>query len=601
MSRYTHKSIFDIPELVKLIQVYLSLRDSVRLARSGHSLFQTVMPSLWEHIDGVSQLIALLPALNDASKRKRRGETPGKTLTENDFSRFDVYAPWVKHLEVCQKTPPKVQQLDALFQHSATRVLLPNLRSITCTNTDGSADLIWVLPFLSPSLLRVEFAITGFTRIPDLSMRESSVLLHLLAERCRELQTLSIPAKADKNKTAPGLYALKYVSDDDKAKVKDEFQLGLGPFITRIHPLINLSSTAEIFDAACFGTISTWPLLESLTITMDPHKRDYTFPELDTNAFPSLKHLALYRIPDMNMFQMIWAASALIKKLTSIRLLPSPKFFSDSNTKFSDTLVDVLSILAEQSPLLEDLWLRVLHPELDRPSYDITLVTLAALQKLPLHTLYIEGVNFVDHPFSGSDIDDNEFVGKRFGFIKHFATFFPALRQLGFPNHPVAWTDSRMFCSQISQLESLRLDFELGSFPWDLEIDLNEVPRYRRSPFRTIEANFLGIGENEYEKGIMVFDYDYALQHANYIFSLWPNVQIVAQVDEDESEDRTSHKKMIALINDHLAALSCCNRDASIKYEDINVLSKGSWVECGGVARCPGRELRFLARKLPDL
>ncbi|KAG9090905.1 hypothetical protein FRC06_000833 [Ceratobasidium sp. 370] len=593
MSLRAHK-IFDIPELVKLVQAYLSLQDSVRFARSSHQLFQTIMPSLWEYVSGMSQVIALLPALNHANKRKRRGETPGKTLTENDFSRFDVYAPWVKHLEICnnQQPPPKVQQMDTLFQHSTMRVLLPNLKSITCTNTDGSVDLIWVLPFLSPSLLHVEFATTNFTRLPDLSIRESSVLLHILAQKCPKLQTLSIPAKADKNRITPGLYAIKYVSDDDKAKVKDQFQLGLGPFIALIHPLVNFTSSTEILNAACLGRISTWSSLESLTITMDPQKRDYVFPKLSINDFPALKHLAFYQIPDMDTSRMIWSTSVLVKNLTSIKLLLAPKFFSYSNTKLSDTLAELLSILAEQSPFLKDLWLRLLDPELDRPSYDVPLVTLDALHKLPLQKLYIEGINFADYPFDDDDIEDNEFVGTRFAFVKHFATCFPALTELGFPNYTVAWTDSRMFCSQMPHLESLRFDFDLGSLPWT-ETDLNDIPRYRRSPFRTIEANFLGICENEDEEyrkpNILGFSHEEIVEIADYLFSLWPNVQIVAQIDEGESEGRTSHKKVIALINEYLAALSSCNRDASIKYEDIQVPDFRPWY------KSQGREKRWLA------
>ncbi|KAG8736937.1 hypothetical protein FRC10_008710 [Ceratobasidium sp. 414] len=130
------------------------------------------------------------------------------------------------------------------------------------------------------------------------------------------------------------------------------------------------------------------------------------------------------------------------------------------------------------------------------------------------------------------------------------------------------------------QLESLRFDFALRSLPPDQAVNLNDVPRYRLSPFRILEANFLGIEEDGYGVGVTGFRCDHAIQLANYLFSLWPNVQIAAQPDEEEFEDCTAHHKMIALINDHLAALSCCNRDPSIKYEDIKILNEDSWGKC---------------------
>ncbi|KAG9075280.1 hypothetical protein FS749_013070 [Ceratobasidium sp. UAMH 11750] len=324
---------------------------------------------------------------------------------------------------------------------------------------------------------------------------------------------------------------------------------------------------------------------------MDPLTRDYKLPELHTNAFPSLKHFGLYQIPDPAVFQMVWGSSALVKDLTSVKLLAAPKFFSYSNTKFSDALAEFLAVLAEQSPSLRGLWVRVQDPKLDRPSYDVPLITLASLQKLPLQKLYIEGINFSDYPYDEDDTEDNEFVGPRFDFVKYFSTSFPALKELGFPNHRAALTDSRMFCALLPRLESLRFDFDLDFAQWEPNFDLNEIPRHRNSPFRIFEANFLGICENEEEDNgldITDLDYDDGVGLAHYLFSLWPNVRLAPQLEEDESKDHASHEKMIVSINNYLAELSCCNRDASIKYEDIKALD---WAH----GRIPRRGLLHLS------
>jgi hypothetical protein len=59
-----------------------------------------------------------------------------------------------------------------------------------------------------------------------------------------------------------------------------------------------------------------------------------------------------------------------------------------------------------------------------------------------------------------------------------------------------------------------------------------------------------------------------------YLFSLWPNVQISAEIDPDDENFEEEHKQeilAIELTNDYLARLSCCNRDPTIKYEDVKL------------------------------
>ncbi|KAG8704383.1 hypothetical protein FRC08_002260, partial [Ceratobasidium sp. 394] len=68
-----------------------------------------------------------------------------------------------------------------------------------------------------------------------------------------------------------------------------------------------------------------------------------------------------------------------------------------------------------------------------------------------------------------------------------------------------------------------------------------------------------------------------------YLFSIWPNVQIAELPDDEELEDRTTRRRRIALVNEHLAVLSCYNRDPSIKYEGVRILNEYSWAKCGRV------------------
>ncbi|KAG9085507.1 hypothetical protein FS749_004365 [Ceratobasidium sp. UAMH 11750] len=579
MSLRTHKGVFAIPELVKLVCVYLDLSDSARVACSNNQLFRIVMPSVWEYVNGVSQLLALLPASNNENETKNGGQMAEKPLTENDLSRLNIYAPWIKHLEVCRTRKSRLilQELDGLCRYATAHVLLPNLQSITCTNAEGFVDVTWVLPFLSSSLISLEFVIASFGGLPELSPSESLILLHAIATKCPKLQTLSMVVDPDED--SPELHAIEYLPDDERMKIEEHIPLGLGSFVASVRPLVNLTFSAEILNPACFRTIGTWPSLESLVITMDPEKSDYTLPQLDHDSFPALRHLGLFWIPDMATFRRVWTAPALIRKLTSVKLLPSPDFCSRL-VHLSD-IVELFSILAKNSPSLQGLWLRMTHPAVNGPVYyDVPLTVVAPLQELPLETLYIEGIQFSDYLFYFiRGVYSTEYVTKRNAFIKHFATSFPALRELGFPLHRISLTDLSEFHSQMPQLESLSFDFDLGFLPRGHIVNLGNIPRYRRSPFRTLEVYFPSGDQDRFGMDAE-FQYDEAVRLVNYLFSLWPNVQITAQPDEEEFEDRTPRHRKVALINEQLAALSCCNHDPSIKYEDVKILNEYSWAKC---------------------
>ncbi|KAG8705077.1 hypothetical protein FRC12_001706 [Ceratobasidium sp. 428] len=351
MPQCAQKSLFDIPELVGLVRSYLDSSDSACLARSSRQLFQMLMPLLWEHVDGVFQLFALVPALNDAKESEKTCETP----VEYDFSRFNVYSPWIKHLGIYRKfqgPPEEDVQIAVLRRYASTRVLLPNLLSI---DAKGGVEISWVLPFLSPSLLKLEFVTPTNDFDFELALMDSSVLLHLLSKKCSNLQILTIRPISNKRKATPDPCALEYVPEGDKAEVEDQLRHGLGPFIARLTPLVSFASSEKILNCSCFKTISTWPLLESLFITLAPYKSGYKLPrKLPDNAFPSLKRLDLYSLPDYKTFAKFWNISALVSKLTTVKLLPSGEMCYEKK-RFNLTLLPVFKSLAKQSPHMEDL------------------------------------------------------------------------------------------------------------------------------------------------------------------------------------------------------------------------------------------------------
>ncbi|KAG9127669.1 hypothetical protein FRC07_011053 [Ceratobasidium sp. 392] len=596
MSRRPQKSIFDSPAIVKLIHAYLDPCEGASLARSSRSLFQTLMPLLWERVDGAAQLLTLLPALGDGKK----DEKDIKVLTENDFSRFNVYAPWIKHLEVCKdrKTLWDIR-MGALSRYTVARTLLPNVMSITCTNTDRTATIPWVLPFLSPSLRRLQFATLTPVFSPKLRMAESFTLLHILSEKCPNLQTLAIHPELDKRKQDTEAYALGCVPEDSRAKLKDQIQHGLTPFIACISPLVSFASSSMILDQACFTTISTWPLLESLSITLDPLQGRYEVPELPDTAFPSLKSLALYWLPDMKTFRMFWNTPVLVSKLTSVKLLPSGDLCREKG-RFNRILLPIFTTLVERSPNLQDLWFEAVDPDAMRAWYSVPISTIEVLKKLALQRLYIEAVdlreaapdednddgkgNEEDEENEDGDEDEDEDdeprVDRCTDVAERLTTMFPNLKELSLPRQRSSFSDLPTFQSKMPELEVLRFDFELWSLS-KTTVDLESIPRYRQSPFKILEANFLGIDEHTNVIGLSNLKYEDVTFLVRYLFSLWPNVQLEALPDNEGLEEYPAHEAAIALVNKHLSALSYCNRDPSMKYEDIKILNENSWKSCG--------------------
>ncbi|KAG8738159.1 hypothetical protein FRC12_016892 [Ceratobasidium sp. 428] len=615
MSRRVQKSIFDTPAIVKLVHAYLDPSDSARLARSSRQLFQTLMPLLWERVDDLGQIFTLLPALDEV-------QTPEKDLTENDFSRFNVYALWIRHLEVVQgDKSPKSSQLDVICHYAAPRNLLPNITSIKCFET----EMAWLFPFLSSSLLRLEYVDDGWSlQNCELSMTNSLILLHIVSEKCPKMQRLAVYSDTDEEESTSNLETLKYMSSDNKAKVQLQLQQGPVPFIASTPPLVRFATSENILNHACFEIISTWPLLESLAITLNAYKYEYAPPKVPATAFPSLKHLALYWLPDCKTFRRLWNIPALVGKLTSVKILPCGDLCREKS-QFRFILEPILGTLAEKSPHLENLWFRALDPDATRAWYHVPLSSLEVLKKVPLKRLYIEGVDFRERVGSkksnnikqsvaekkskddkdqsegggekdeGEDEDEGENgdgpesedekedssvplrkcpdVGER------LITMFPDLKELGFPRHELPPTDISMFHSKMPHLEALRFDFKPGSVS-AMPVDLEGIPRLRASPFRVFEANFLGMDETIKISGISDLSHYNAVTLAQYLFSLWPNVQIEAVEDVDEMEEYTAHRQAITLINEYLTLLSYCNRDPSMKYEDVYILDKTSWKSC---------------------
>ncbi|KAG8705288.1 hypothetical protein FRC09_003047 [Ceratobasidium sp. 395] len=393
--------------------------------------------------------------------------------------------------------------------------------------------------------LRLEFVNFNHIFYPKLAMADSLGLLHILSEMCPKLQKLAFhPDPGDKEPT-PHAYVLERLSEDSKSKYEDQLRHGFGSFITNTPPLVSLASPDVILDGACFETISTWPLLESLAINLglNRHKYSLKIPRLEDTAFPSLKRLVLNWVPNSETFRMFWNVPALVKKLTSVKLLLSSDLCSEKG-RFNHILLPILTTLAERSPHLEDLWLYAVDSNALRAWYSIPMSALEILKKVPLQRLYIEGVDLREtasdevsseannatasegadeagdkdnndgqrddeaQDTDDEDQDDEEPCADRLARVaRPLTTMFPSLKELSLPRQQMCFTELVTLQSKMPQLETLRFDFDLCSIG-ESKVDFGSIPRHRSSSFRILEANFLGIDEHASIIGISNLGYD---------------------------------------------------------------------------------------------
>ncbi|KAG9079423.1 hypothetical protein FS749_008539 [Ceratobasidium sp. UAMH 11750] len=330
--------------------------------------------------------------------------------------------------------------------------------------------MTWFMAFLSPSVISLE--LTAATYV-EMTFPPLAVLLLALSTHCPNLQRLAVAPHTERPgfMPAPLRRILKFTTANYTAEVEEHIKLGPGPSLACICPLVSFTISINILDRFCLDVISAWPLLESLELIMVPGQ-SFRLPKLAESAFPALAHLTLYEVPDFITFNSFWDAPPLVGKLTSVKLLSSAGVFANMNSLFlpNHTLI---SLLVDRSPHMQNLWLKVQDAGIARAALEVPVSVLDPLQRLSLHTLYLEGISLI-----GCENIPN-----------CLATTFPMLRELGLPDHRITFADLRTYQAQMPQLRSLCHGVKLESLSRDLGPDISDIPRYRQSLFRTLQVN----------------------------------------------------------------------------------------------------------------
>ncbi|CAE6413177.1 unnamed protein product [Rhizoctonia solani] len=332
-----------------------------------------------------------------------------------DYTRFNVYTPLVKSLDLYGEYKHSCENLDWGAFDQRKKALLPNLFSLIIRDICGSRgygdQLMSTLLLVSPSLREIR-SIASEKVIPHFSTVSpavASLLLKKLTSRCPDLQVLSIfPAKPT---AGSGSHTERMLE-----KFIEISEPLFSHYLSKARQVRELTSNGQIFQRDALPTVASLTLLSRLEIfsrfiEIDPD--DILLPE---NAFPSLQHLKLHL--EFNEGTDLWRIDAFR------RLTPNDWGFGPLATIAQNStnlqylhinfcvcedcgdgpcdigypdLFEELSVIPLKTGILESVWLGPYDPdlynrfmiafpeviELHIPAQNITLDELVHFAKLP--------------------------------------------------------------------------------------------------------------------------------------------------------------------------------------------------------------------------
>ncbi|KAG8730019.1 hypothetical protein FRC10_003204 [Ceratobasidium sp. 414] len=286
-------SLFTNVDLLHHVTLESDPKDWPSLARISRSFFSFAAPFIWRKVEGVHNILALSPRVEiqlsgTSPKWVKRMEI--RDRGSRDPTRFDIYAPFVRSLEIYGKGSGEydVTNWKALAQYA--RDILPNLVQLTLTapfSITGRHQLFWIRTFLSPSLLDIHVVGEPTGELPLVHPRVALSLLKHISELAPMTQRLSV-----------------YIEDEDEVRLDEDSEMivfwepQLQSCFKNLRSLRELTSTAAVITPEMLPIVASLAYLEVLNIqlpcdgsmgvwkTVDPKS-------LPANPFPALKHFSL--------------------------------------------------------------------------------------------------------------------------------------------------------------------------------------------------------------------------------------------------------------------------------------------------------------------
>ncbi|CAE6466439.1 unnamed protein product [Rhizoctonia solani] len=372
-----------IPEIAHWIYRISQQKDGHHLAQTCSHLFNSLIPLVWENVNGIEQLLALVVGtkISVDSDDNMQIFMAHKPLTDEDLRRFKFYAPFIRHLssfKIEKYFRYRLRGWKPLLTALGNNPLLPNLRTLvfnTRPTTTMFEQQAWFMLLLSPSLRELYLTTTSSHRVLNASAAE-------LFFKSVSTTLLSITdSSSTSNQPPPPRRTITIRTES--ADVEDI------SWFTTVRDLANISKlvvSISTLGAGELSTIGLLPQLESLELDFDiirdgESTSSFTPRNLPDQAFPQLRHFGLRNLPDASCFHSIWSLKPLVSHLTSVALHFN-KYRWMSVLTSDQILSDFIYPIGEKSPNLVNL---AIHPpEYEWNEAESSAPMFGLLSRLPL-------------------------------------------------------------------------------------------------------------------------------------------------------------------------------------------------------------------------
>ncbi|KAG8681340.1 hypothetical protein FRC08_015702 [Ceratobasidium sp. 394] len=399
--------VFNIREIVALIFGFVDKPDCVRMCRVSRVAFHAASPFVWEHVEGVYNLLKLFPEAHMTELDFVQGSQ--YTLFEPDGQvlqpgRFNFYAPFVRRLNIYGKRAVRfgIRGWTYLMRLSTRQTLLPNLVSLDMTTSCkyGWDLALWVRLFASSSVVNVLLIPNPFETAVGISYPVAATILKYLIEHCPHLRNVCL--FPDKEASHAEIYDSK--GDSLAALLYDQ------PFHHYLLPTLGirqLSCSLSVLENENLKALSQLPHLERLTVHAVDEVVESKHPLLPEGSFPSLQFLSL-RSNYCGDLTWVLNIRSLLERITTLEVYCD---ISTNDDTISWTIHRFLPALAHGT-VLENLavdfnadelrdpddWLLDLGGVLD----DSLMTALGPFRRLPLQKISISCMRFPIDPLTSA-------------------------------------------------------------------------------------------------------------------------------------------------------------------------------------------------------
>ncbi|KAF8602093.1 hypothetical protein BDV93DRAFT_607729, partial [Ceratobasidium sp. AG-I] len=308
--------VFETVELLSLICGHATVSDCALVMRTNRLGFDVAIPFVWGHVNGVDELLRLLPNASIVLNKKGKArKIVLPAISNTDFVRFNLYGRAVKSLKINGVGKPSCEVTDirTLRLQAQKQTLLPNLKTFIFDEIITRADhstlpVRWVQVFSSPSLENIHFISHTYEYAMPTSCSVGSAIMDAIAELRPTLRKLSLfPARTTNNEAV-----------GEPHLVNQQLLLSYFPDFRN---LCELETSTPMLHPDALRVLGNLSRLKCLTFLAVPgwHMPWRLTTDLPESLFPALEYLAL---KDLNPgdIERVLAVLPLVQNITSLQI-----------------------------------------------------------------------------------------------------------------------------------------------------------------------------------------------------------------------------------------------------------------------------------------